>query len=52
MIASFDSDIITLDYRVRGFTRPAGQQILHRPRHHLDPELHRQTNLRGTTLSI
>ncbi len=41
LISNFDSDIITMDYRVRGFTRDVGGKALYRPRYHVDPGLYR-----------
>jgi S-adenosylmethionine decarboxylase len=45
LIGSFDSDIITMDYRVRGFTRDIAAKSCLLPRHHLDPGLYRRQDL-------
>jgi S-adenosylmethionine decarboxylase len=40
LIESLESDIVVMDYRVRGFTRDVkGTQALHRPQDQLDPGL-------------
>jgi S-adenosylmethionine decarboxylase len=43
LIDSLESDIVIMDYRVRGFTRDVkGREALHRPQDQFDPELRRQ----------
>ncbi len=50
LISSFDSDIITMDYRVRGFTtRCEGKEAVSRPQDHLHSGLYRRRKLCSST---
>ena len=40
LIHSFESDIITIDYRVRGFTRDVSVKIFYRSQNQFDPKLY------------
>ena len=45
LIQSFDSDILTMDYHVRGFTRDvSGKKNLYRSSYQLYPKLHQRKN--------